>query len=113
MNPWLRRSVYLVIILAWLLVMAFPTFAFLLAMRGQLQFGDDNGRHIRIFLLQDQDAEGVGVEQQRLLREPAGCRQTSVRYFMWSGEGENITFCQCFDPVTNAPLPTEGQVCEQ
>jgi hypothetical protein len=113
MNPWLRRLVYLAAILIWLLIMSFPTFAFLLATRGQIQIGNNDGRYVRVFLLQEPEAEGIGVEQQRLLREPVGCRRTSVRYFMWAGEGQNVSFCGCFDPSTGAPLPLEGQSCPE
>jgi hypothetical protein len=113
MKLWLRRFLYLAIVLLWLLVMSLPTFAFFLAMRGQLQLGSQDGRFVRVFLLQEPDAEGVGVERQRLLREPPGCRQTTVSYWMWVGEAENVSFCQCFDPVSNAPLPSEGLVCRE
>jgi hypothetical protein len=113
MNRWPRRLIYLVVILVWLLLMSFPAFAFLLATRGQLQVGNDEGQHVRVFLLQEPDAEGIGVEQQRLLRDSPGCRQTSVRYFMWAGEGESVSFCQCFDPSTGAALPVEGQLCQE
>jgi hypothetical protein len=113
MHPWFRRIIYLVVILAWLLIMCFPTFAFLLATRGQLQVGNRDGRYVRIFLLQEPEAEGIGVEQQRLLSEPIGCRQTSIHYFMWVGEGENVSYCQCFDPSTGAPLPVEGRSCQE
>lgn len=113
MKTWLRRLIYLVIILVWLLILSFPTFAFFLAMRGQVQIGNEDGRYVRIFLLQEPDAEGIGIERQRPLREPPGCRQTTVSYLMWVGEGERVSFCQCFDPTTQAPLPVEGQMCSE
>jgi hypothetical protein len=39
---------------------ALPAFAFLLAARGELQFGGDPQSQVRFFMVQQADAEGVG-----------------------------------------------------
>ena len=77
--------------------MAFPLVAVLLATQGQIDVGEAPGNHLRLFLVQEQDAQGVGVEWTRRVGEPAGCAQTSVRYLLWEGEGQGVTYCRCFD----------------
>ena len=105
MKHWLRRLGYLIIVIIWLLIMAFPIFAFTLAGRGELTFGEAAGNHVRLFLLREPDAEGVGVEWTRPYRPQPACTQTSVTYIMWEGRNENTRYCQCFDEKSGAALP--------
>jgi hypothetical protein len=66
-----------------------------LAVRGQIQLGGQEGAQARIFLLQERNVEGVGVEWSRPLRREPGCRRTAVLYLMWRGQGENVRFTTC------------------
>lgn len=113
MNRWLKRAVYAVLLLFWLMVMAFPTFAFVLAMRGEVQLGSEPRTHVRFFMVQEETSSGVGIEWVRAARRVANCTRTTIRYFLWEGSsaGENVTFCQCYDPVNGAPLPVEESNC--
>jgi hypothetical protein len=111
MNPWPRRLAYLTITLIWLLLISLPAFAFFLAARGQIQIGAQDGRHTRVFLLQERDLQGLGVEQTRPLRGEPTCLRTTIRYYLWEGEGENTAFCRCTDPVTGATLPVDPRIC--
>ncbi|MCB0006911.1 MAG: hypothetical protein KDE04_10670 [Anaerolineales bacterium] len=95
MKPWLRRLLYLLIVLVWLLVMAFPIFAVVLASRGEIQLGDDPANNSRVFLIQEADAEGIGIQTIRETGDDLVCSETSVTYLMWKGEGENSRFCSC------------------
>jgi hypothetical protein len=111
MNKWLRRLVYLVIFLAWLVLVSLPFFAFNLAARQQLQLGSSEGSHLRIFVLQEPSAEGIGVEWARPASVRASCMQTDLRYFMWEGEPDNVAFCQCFDTATGAAQSATPNAC--
>lgn len=113
MRRWLKRLGYIILVLSWLTVMVFPTFAFFLATQGELQLGSEPRRHVRFFMVQEEMASGVGVEWVRAARQLDSCSRTSIRYFLWEGssEGDNVSFCQCFDPVTDAPLPIEEDSC--
>jgi hypothetical protein len=115
MRRWLRRFGYLFIFIIWLIIMSFPAVAFVLATQGQLQLGSSEQRHLRLFLLEDSEAEGVGIEWARAARGHAGCVRTSVNYIMWAGTSEqkNVSFCQCFDPRTGAPLPVDQSQCNE
>ena len=111
MNPWLKiigRSFFIV---AWLLVISLPILAFALAARQQLQIGKSEHNHLRIFLLQEKEAEGVGFELVRPFSETPPCDQTSVRYLMWRGSPENVTFCHCYDTQDGTSLPAIAGSC--
>ena len=88
--------------------MSFPILAFSLADKEQLRLGEN----IRIFLVQEADAEGVGLEWTRPSRQQADCTWTTVNYFLWEGRGENTRYCQCFDGRTGQPLPPAAATCK-
>ena len=115
MRRWLKRTGYAVFLLIWLIIMAFPTFAFFLATNGQVQLGSEPQRHIRFFLVQEETSGGVGLEWVRGTRQADDCTRTTIRYFLWEGSsaGQNVSFCQCYDPVTETPLPVEEGSCSQ
>ncbi len=100
MNRWLRRLVYLLIALLWLLIMVFPIFAFSLATNGEMNWGQEGGRQVRLFLLQEKDAEGVGLQISRPQTDTPTCVNTRVTYFMWTGTGQNNEYCACMDGTT-------------
>lgn len=108
---WLRRLGYVLIILVWLVVITFPFFAVFLASQGEVRLGEDPQRHVRIFLIQERDLQGVGIERARPLRDTTSCFQTRLSYLMWEGEGENVSFCQCMDPANGAITPAPPGVC--
>lgn len=95
---WLKRPFYLFLFVLWLAVMLFPCMAFTLAMNQQVQVGQNERSHVRLFLLQETDSEGVGMVWKRPLLSQAGCYKTSVNYLMWQGDGENVAYCECVDP---------------
>ena len=111
MKRWLRRLLYLLIIVVWLGVMIFPSVSFLLAMKGQLTLGSSPRNHLRLFMVQEDDTNGVGIEWTRPLLGQSDCAQTSITYLLWDGEGENTYYCQCYDPLTGNLLPADQQVC--
>ena len=109
MKRWLRRLLYLVAFIVWLLLMAFPFIAFTLATNGELRLGNES--YLRLFLVQEAEANGVGFEWRRELFQPDDCLRTSVNFLMWEGESERVSYCQCFDPATNEALPVGGGAC--
>lgn len=98
-----RRLIYLGIILLWLLVMCFPIVSFVLATRGEISVGDSIRSGLRVFLLQEDDAQGIGLEWSRRLRATPQCSKTIVRYLLWKGEGYefNTDYCICYEQVEN------------
>ncbi len=106
----------LLVLLVWLALMLLPALAFVLARNGQVQVGDSDGRHWRLFLVQDADAEGLGLEVARpvapsLDAPGATCLRTNVGYWLWTGEGQDVAYCQCVDVATGESVPAVPPVC--
>ncbi len=114
MKKWLRRFGMILFLIVWLMIMCFPTFAFTLSRQQQIQLGNIDGSHLRIFLLIEGESDGIGFELSRPFLNKSGCLKTSLAYFFWEGgqSGQNTTFCQCYDPATNEPLPVAQNSCQ-
>ena len=89
-----------------------PIFACRLVTTGVLQFGNEQGNFLNIFMLQEPEQEGIGVQWSRSFDDEAICTSTSVRYFMFEGEGENLDYCSCTNDPVSRPLPDGCQLSE-
>ena len=107
---WLRRLGYIGIILLWLAIMGFPLIAFILATRSEIELGDSSKNHVRIFMVQDSDLQGIGLETSRKVNINPLCLKTNVAFFLWRGEvvNQNVSFCQCFDEESGAIAAQES-----
>jgi hypothetical protein len=117
MKKWLRRLIYGFLTLIWLMVMVLPLFAILLAANGEVQIGQTPQRHVRFFTIQEEAAEGVGVEWTRPFQNratTANCTYTNVYYLFWENqtENQNTSYCQCVDPFTNTPSTSLPDRCQ-
>lgn len=99
-----------ILVTVWFILIMMPTFAIFLASRQQIDVDIGNTK-LRIFLLQQANAEGLGIESTHPSKVNANCQQTSVRYLMWVGESENVIFCHCQDPQTNSSIPAFNGSC--
>ncbi len=108
----IRRVIYLIIILIWVILMSLPIIAFVLATRGELGVGDAGESGFRLFLLNDPDLQGIGIERRRQLDREDNCLESTLNYILWEGENDNldITFCQCFDEDTG--FADSSQPCQ-
>lgn len=88
-----------------LLLALLPYFGCRLITQGVLQFGNETGNFLNIFLLQEPDKEGLGVQWTRSFDDEAICTRSTVRYFMFDGEAENLDFCECTNQPVSRPLP--------
>lgn len=80
-----------------------PILACRLISEGQLQWGDTGSNQVRIFMLQEPDQEGIGFQRTRPRGSEGKCLETSVSYWMWSGEGDNSSRCECSGEVGSLP----------
>lgn len=115
MKSWIRRIGYIVLVIFWLGVMVFPTFAFFLATQNELQLGSNPRSHIRFFMIQEESSGGLGIEWVRKGSQTDNCTQTTINYFLWEGKrpDNNVSFCQCYSSDTDIPLPVEENSCNQ
>ena len=103
MKRWLRRAGCLGLALIWLAVLALPLLAVVIASNGQVRVGAQESAHLRLFLVQEEESNGLGIEWARAAAAEGGnrCWRTSVSYWLWEGQGENVTYCQCVDDAGN------------
>jgi hypothetical protein len=104
----LKRVGYFLVILIWLLLITVPFVSIVLAARGELMVGGESGSGFRLFLLQEGEQQGLGIQWRRNSRTQDDCLITSVYYALWEGSNRDIntTFCQCFDPKTGFVVPS-------
>jgi len=108
----LRRIIYLLITLAFLIVMTVPILAFILAARGELMVGNVDGSNVRLFMVNTDEAEGIGIQRVRRTSTGKDCLRGSVRYVLWEGQGDDLgaDYCSCIDESTG--FLTAAQSCE-
>lgn len=117
MTHWLRRILILLFVLVWLVLLLTPALAFYLAGNGQIQIGQADGRHWRLFLIQESHVEGVGLERSRSVGPPidatgqVSCLKTTIDYWMWAGEGQSTEYCQCMDSATGDLVDVVPPAC--
>ncbi len=92
-----RRLLYTVLLIIWFGIVLFPALAVILASNQQITLGSDPQRRVRIFLVQEPEARGVGLEWARPAGDAPGCSETRLIYLMWRGDGPGARFCSCFD----------------
>ena len=105
----LRRFAYSLIVILWLLLMSLPVLAIVLAVRGEVKIGDDQESNIRLFMVTEDEAKGIGFQRvKKANAEREGCYQTSIRYLLWEGQdsGLNVSYCTCRDPETGYADPS-------
>ncbi len=104
------------------MVMVLPSVAFVLAMNGQLRLGSGDQRYWRLFMVQEAEAEGVGLERARPVDTPPDaplnteCSKVSVSYWLWAsqsgtGEDQGVEYCQCADGVTGQSVAVTPPAC--
>ncbi len=107
MKQWLRRLGCFLLVLVWLVIVSLPLLAVMIAGSGQVRLGAQESAHVRLFLVQEEESNGLGIEWTRSFKQAEGaegagpCWRTSVSYWLWEGEGENVTYCQCVDAAGN------------
>ena len=102
----IRRLGYISVALIWLMIMCLPVLAFVLAIRGELKLGDQEKSHIRVFMVQGAEEDGLGIEWSRRPDNSSDCLKSSVRYLLWDGDAEdvNVDYCHCFKNVEGQEL---------
>jgi hypothetical protein len=107
-RPWLRRLGYGGGCLLWLLVMALPLAAFVLAVNGQIDWRRGEFAGTRLWLIQEADQQGLGLSTARVISNEEAidgpiCVRTRVVFLLWRGSGESAQFCECYAAGTHAP----------
>jgi hypothetical protein len=96
-------------VLLWMVVLLIPAFLFLLAIQGEVALwhsGDvpEGESHplLQVKLLMEVETRGLNITSSNVVRQDdLTCMQTSVRYLLWQGEGNNVSYCDCYTRESN------------
>ena len=108
----LNRLGCLLLFMVWLVVMAMPCFFVTLVVEKEIIYSRSElpEDEIRLFLLDDPDQRGFGLQIGSIrsggAEEGEYCVATSVHYLMWKGEEENVSFCNCYVVLGDQWTPT-------
>ena len=83
-----RRLAYFFIVIVWLALMSFPLFAFFLATNGEIMIGSLQESHLRLFLINSDEHQGLGLERSRPVSGQSDCYLIEVKYLLWEGKTE-------------------------
>ncbi len=95
----LRRAGCLILFICWFTFILSPCILLTLARDGEISIaqGELPGQQIRIWLVMEIDQRGVGISTtSQHESNGAQCVQTDVRFVFWQGEGEAVSYCECY-----------------
>jgi hypothetical protein len=106
-----KKLIIIFFLVLWVFLISIPALSFFLAVNSQIKIGITESFQLRLFLLQEKNAEGLGLEIIQPFQSNHFCTQTTVRYWMWAGEPENVSFCQCQDQMSEYLLHDNSDIC--
>lgn len=99
----------------------FPCFILTIIVEGEVVYstGDRAGEEVRFFQVMEDDTRGFGmswgsVEQE--LEDGNYCIKTEVRYLVWEGDGDSLSYCECYTEVGDGEWDVfefRGSNCEE
>ena len=74
--------------------------------------GSEQSSNNRLFLVNNDEVEGIGFQRAHKAGTGPGCLNTSVKYLLWEGQsaGLNTSYCECYNLETGYVDTT--QTCE-
>jgi hypothetical protein len=94
-------------LLVWLLIITVPFCLVLFAIRGEVTWSRGNLVQDRLWLVASEPGEasaaGLAYSATRLVASPAApagalCARTTVYFFLWRGQSETVSYCECYQP---------------
>lgn len=88
-------------LLVWLVLILSPCLVFTLATQGEITVtvGGAPGQSARLWLVMEANERGLGLSlptAQTSAEGDAVCVQTDVRYLLWQGQAESVSYCECY-----------------
>ncbi|MBZ0291864.1 MAG: hypothetical protein K8L99_04780 [Anaerolineae bacterium] len=91
----------------WALLLLSPCILITLAVRGEISIdtGSAPEQRFRMWLIMEANERGVGLSNGWVASaaDPL-CIQTDVKFYLWEGEAEPVSFCKCYDDGDNPQL---------
>src|SRR5690606_35269280 len=97
----LRRIGCGLLLVIWFAILMLPCFLFVLATQGEIAVSQGNvpGQQLRLWLISEPDQRGFAFSSAAVhaTDENAVCVETSVRFLLWTGRAEPVSYCECYD----------------
>jgi hypothetical protein len=102
-----KRGLFYGGVLLWVVILLIPLSVMVLAIRGEFRFnlpGNAPNREMRVWMVMEKDERGIAYSRPFVAsREDLSIDvQTDVRYLLWEGEGEAISYCQSYNRESEA-----------
>lgn len=104
----------------WFLLILTPCALGILATQGEItvNLGSAPGQQLRVWLIMEPDERGIGVSSPARVTtsgDTGMCMQTDVRYLLWEGEAESVSYCECYERASADAswvfVPSEPDAC--
>ncbi len=97
----LRRTGCVIALIVWFAILLLPCFFIVLAVQQEISIttGSAPGQLTRLWLISEADQRGLALSTgaAHSSGENAVCVQTDVRFLLWAGESEPVTYCECYE----------------
>lgn len=97
----LRRLGCIILLVIWFAVLLSPCLLIVLATQQEIvvSTGGAPGQQARLWLISEIDARGLAFSSASVSEqgESAICVQTDVRFFLWAGSAEPVSYCECYE----------------
>ncbi len=97
----LRRVGCIIGLVIWFAILLLPCFLLILATQGEITIstGSARGQQTRLWLISEADERGLALSttSTRQDGENALCVQTDVRFLLWTGSSDPLSYCECYD----------------
>lgn len=113
LRRWLNRGGCLIMFAVWFIFMLMPCFFVTLVTQKEIVVSrsDVPEHEIRVFILEESDSRGFGLSMGRVAEGDVDgesvCIKTDTNYLMWQGEGEAVSYCDCYEKSGDAWLLTQ------
>lgn len=108
----LRRVGCAIGVILWVLVLLIPCIFITLAVRYEITVdtGSAPEQRLRLWLIMEAEQRGVGFSSTSVQEsEGQTCVQTDVQFFLWQGQAEPVSFCNCYERSAEDWVSTSAQ----
>ncbi len=96
------------LLIGWFVILLLPCALIVLAVQQQIVIstGSAPGQETRIWLISEPTERGFGIStaSARQTGDDTLCVQTNVRFLLWAGQADPLSYCECY-ARTNAGDP--------
>lgn len=106
-NP-LRRLGCIIALVIWFAVLLLPCMLIVMATQQEvvISTGSAPGQSIRLWLISEIDERGFALSSGSVHErsEASMCVQTDVRFLLWAGRADPVSYCECYERDTAGNL---------